>query len=208
MTSPNPRRQTFVNSIATPRSSKSIFGSGPHSQAPAMPVQQHLGIDHMVSPRAPQANKFSKMSIDGEKKDLDGNLGGTPDSISNKLDDHRRFTKSLRLLQRNKIDPIKSPKAFHRLSMPQTRLDYERKASQSTPFSFNNKPSKAHMSAQTATHASPVHVHAVLADNYSHMQSTGQAAAITSPRLSSWIPGLFNFKQPKVMCLDVGIKVP
>lgn len=212
MASPTPRRQTFVNSIATPRCNRGVFGGFNHSQAPQMPSQQHLGVEHMISPRTPQVNAFSvhssKSSIESERRNTDNSSTCSP-IVNSNPEDHRRFSRSIRLLQRNKVDPAKSTKSSHRLSMPtpQTTIDDTTKPIHYTHFSINKKQSVAHIGTFTNNEPTAIHIHGILAQtsfNEHNSVSGSMSPYITSPRLSSWIPGLFYFKQPKVSACGCG----
>jgi hypothetical protein len=207
MASPTPRRQTFVNSIATPRCNRSVFGGFNQGNIPPMPTQQHLGVEHMISPRTPQANIFTmgSSSVESEKKFSDP-CSISSSGVSNYSEDHRRFSRSIRLLQRNKVDPVKSSIVFQRFSMPasQTRTDDTIKTFHSTPFNINEKQSKTHIGTLINNEPTAVHIHGILARTSSndHNSASGSMSPyMTSPRLSSWIPGLFYFKQPKVIKL-------
>jgi hypothetical protein len=170
-----------------------------------MPTQQHLGVEHMISPRAKQVSKFNSVSsrntIDSERRAADNNAMTSPSAINNS-DDHRRFSRSLRLLQRNKVDSSKATKASHRFSMPapQTKTtDYDQKVNQYTPI-IGKKESKAQLDTIDGQ-PTAVHIQGILAQGSSSEQSSlagNMSPYLTSPRLSSWIPGLFYFKQPKV----------
>jgi hypothetical protein len=209
--SPSPRRQSFVNSIATPRCNRSVFGGFNSSQVPPMPTQQHLGVEHMISPRAKQTSKFSSISsrntMDSERRAIENNSIISP-SVINNSEDHRRFSRSLRLLQRNKVDSSKATKASHRFSMPtpHTRIaDCDQKANPYTP-TLGKKESKAQFDIINGQ-PTAVHIQGILAQGSSSEQgslSGNMSPYLASPRLSSWIPGLFYFKQPKVrICMHL-----
>jgi hypothetical protein len=127
-------------------------------------------------------------------------------SPTNNCEDNRRFNRSLRLLQRNKVDTAKHARASHRFSMPVPRTkatDDDQKGVQYFPI-LGKKESKTQIGTVTGSQATEVHIHGILAQASSSDQSSlsgTMSPYLASPRLSSWIPGLFYFKQPKVLCL-------
>ncbi|KAG2224244.1 hypothetical protein INT45_000275, partial [Circinella minor] len=125
-----------------------------------------------------------------------------------------KFNKLIHLWQRNRVEPaIKSPKATHRLSMPtpQTQLEFDR-ASQSRPqmFEYQQQQYQHYYAPDSPRAVYPVPHSQQQQDLYpinssprsSQQQQRSSVASTGSPRLSSWLPGLFHFKQPKVCSVD------
>lgn len=118
----------------------------------------------------------------------------------------------MHLWQRNKVEPVtaatnmKAPnKGSHRLSMPapivqpphpQPHSPFHHRHHFHQPQQHDVDPTtgRAALVTGTTTAASPMLTSA------SRVTTTPRQQG--SPRLSSWLPGLFHFKQPKVCSID------
>lgn len=128
-----------------------------------------------------------------------------------------KLNRLVHLWQRNRVEPsAKSPKASHRLSMPtpQTQLEYDRTMRPAVAQEDEEEINSSRNSACNAGYCCPGHnrggyysvvpspaaatCYSPRRPGSSWSSSTTSRPSSSSPRLSSWLPGLFHFKQPKV----------
>lgn len=113
-----------------------------------------------------------------------------------------KFNRLIHLWQRNRVEPTaKAHKASHRLSMPtpQTQLEFDRMQRSSV---ISPVPAAAVAPEQPSHPPAPPHSPFLRHQSALLSPSLSRPAATGSPRLSSWLPGLFHFKQPKVCSID------
>jgi hypothetical protein len=151
--------------------------------------QQHMNINHMLSPRAPAS---SVLNYQYARYSRSPKMSTTQplthqDSSSNKLN---RFMQNMWQRNNNKVDPVK-------LSQPM----FDRKAIELSSSVWrdqipiiNNPPTSNMLADPVAARQR--------SSLLRHQQQQPIIEAPASPKLSSWLPGLFHFKQPKVCSLD------
>ncbi|CEP19895.1 hypothetical protein [Parasitella parasitica] len=171
-------------------------------QQPQQP-QQHMNINHMLSPRAPASSALNHHQFQFSRK----NSSHQQDSKLNRF---------MNIWQRNhRIDPNSS--SSHQSSMfkiASKPIIFDRKAIESSSSvwrdsvmyeSVNPPPPPPQLSSTPNNRQQQYRNRASFASSLKspHQPLPQISATVTeSPRLSSWLPGLFHFKQPKVCSLE------
>lgn len=146
-------------------------------QQPQQP-QQHMNINHMLSPRAPASSALNHLNTH--------QYSGKPPSTPQQDSKLNRFMHMWQRNHTNKVEPNQ-----HRLSMPQPQAPvFDRKALESSSSVWRD-PIQAPVLNPPSTY-----------DRQRTSNLRSQPEIPTSPKLSSWLPGLFHFKQPKVCSLE------
>lgn len=141
------------------------------------PPQQHMNINHMLSPRAPASSALNHLNTHQYSR----KTASTPQQDS-------KLNRFMHMWQRNHANRVEPNN--HRLSMPQPQAPvFDRKALESSSSVWRD-PNQA-----------PV-VNPPAYDRQRTPNLRSQPDMLTSPKLSSWLPGLFHFKQPKVCSLE------
>lgn len=161
--------------------------------------QQHMNINHMLSPRAPASSALNHLNTHQFSR---------KNSFTPKLS---RFMHMWQRNNTNRVDPV-SPthNSNYRLNMPQPPqpLVFDRKAIESSssvwrdpshlPALSNTPPlvkyDQFNMKQQRESYLKPQELQL--------QPQLSEASILSSPKLSSWLPGLFHFKQPKVCSLE------
>lgn len=164
----------------------------PHQ--PQQQSQQHMDINHMLSPRAPASSALNHHQFQYSRK-----------SSSHQQDS--KLNRFMNMWQRNhRIDPNPPTPQSQQSSMfkiSSKPIIFDRKAIESSSsvwrdsviYESNNPPATPRQQQNRASFVS----------NSSRSPQPIQQQTTTvmeSPKLSSWLPGLFHFKQPKVCSLE------
>lgn len=183
--------------------------------------QQHLNIAHMLSPRTPtrpflvqptttasshhqhyhyptqfQSSRYASTATStAATSDHASAHSSSSSSSNNNGGEPSKLNRIMHLWQRNKVEPVtaatnmKAPnKGSHRLSMPAPIVQHP--PPQHSPFQHRH---------DITTTGRPTLATPPMLTSTSRVSTPRQQG---SPRLSSWLPGLFHFKQPKVCSID------
>ncbi|KAI8049145.1 kinase-like domain-containing protein [Gilbertella persicaria] len=171
------------------------------SQPPPQP-QQHMSVNHMLSPRTPASSVLHQQNHHHSYKQQQHQYLPQQDSKLNRF---------MNMWQRNhRVDPTPPPSQHtFRLSMPpspqQKSFCFDRKALESsssvwkdpsvqTPLLYHEQSSTPKQKRSSFVMRSPQH--------QAPSRVPHQEPPMESPKLTSWLPGLFHFKQPKVCSLE------
>lgn len=175
---------------------------------PPPPTSHQQQRHHLRQPSAASYAQYTQAPAPAPQYSPDIRLHhqdiGTPSSS--------KVNKFKHLLQRSRVEPmLKSPKASHRLSMPppvqhNMMVDYhaqfEQQQQQQQPGSPYTIASSSSRKNNVPSHPLMQNVSASLAcEPRTAHSSRHVTTSAGSPRLSSWLPGLFHFKQPRVRAL-------
>jgi hypothetical protein len=167
-----------------------------HHQQQSQP-QQHMNINHMLSPRAPASSALNHHQFQYSRK----NSSHQQDSKLNRF---------INMWQRNhRIDPNPPTPQSQQSSMfkiSSKPMIFDRKAIESSSsvwrdsvmYESNNSPTTPRQQRKQ-NRASFVSNSSRSPQPFQQQQTT---TVMESPKLSSWLPGLFHFKQPKVCSLE------
>lgn len=183
----------------------------PHQQH----MQQHTNINHMLSPRAPASNALNHQYQYAKKHQQPGQFPPYQDSKLNRF---------MNMWQRNhRVDP--NPPLSPVSNSNNFRLSMHTPQQQSKPFVFDRKAIESSSSVWRDPNIVPFVGQSQVSPNEQQPQpqppppppqqqqqrtSVAMRTPVTvteppvmeSPKLSSWLPGLFHFKQPKVCSLE------
>ena len=154
--------------------------------------QQHMNINHMLSPRAPASSALTTHQFSRKNS-----FAPPQDS---------KFNKFMHMWQRNSTNRVDPVTPNYRLSMPQPPqpLAFDRKAIESSSSVWRD-PNQAPILTTTPKY-DQVNMKQQRASFIKPQQPPSLPSAdmsiLSSPKLSSWLPGLFHFKQPKVCSLE------
>lgn len=197
----------------------------PQQQHYAHSPQQHMNINHMLSPRAPASSvlnyQYARYSQNPSSTTSSSNRM-TPPFMHHHQDTsthHTSYTNSSSGSQ-NKLNRFMQT-IWHKSSSnrvdPAVKLSqpmFDRRAIESSssvwrdqiPLLSHHQPSTNMFSSAASNDASSVtrQRNSLLKQQPQPMMTMEAPPVIVpiSPRLSSWLPGLFHFKQPKVCSLE------
>lgn len=144
------------------------------------PPQQHMNINHMLSPRAPASSALNHLNTHQYSR----KNSFTPQQQDSKLN---RFMHMWQRNHANRVEPNN-----HRLSMPQPQPPvFDRKAIESSSSVWKYPIQAPLLNSPTYDR-----------QRTSNLRTQPEPNMLASPKLSSWLPGLFHFKQPKVCSLE------
>lgn len=163
----------------------------PQYTAPPQQQQQHMNINHMLSPRAPASSALNHHNTHQYARK--NSFAPAPPPQQPQQDS--KLNRFMHMWQRNHTNRVEPNN--HRLSMPQQQPIFDRKA----------------IEASSSVWRDPSQVPLLNSPIYDKQQRTSNLRAqppptvepnntMSSPKLSSWLPGLFHFKQPKVCSLE------
>jgi hypothetical protein len=165
--------------------------------------QQHTNINHMLSPRAPASSALNHQYQYAKKHQQPYQFPPYQDSKLNRF---------MNMWQRNhRVDP--NPPSSPASTSNNFRLSMHTPQQQQKPFVFDRKAIELSSSVWRDTNVvSFVGQPQVPPPNDLHQQRASvtmrtpptvtEPPVMESPKLSSWLPGLFHFKQPKVCSLE------
>ncbi|KAG2229922.1 hypothetical protein INT48_008303 [Thamnidium elegans] len=195
------RRQSMWNSPVQSRSNTNYapepmsvynpYYAIPQYTAPPQQPQQHMNVNHMLSPRAPASSALNNHNTHQYARK--GSFAPVPPPQQQQQDS--KLNRFMHMWQRNHTNRVEPNN--HRLSLPQQQPIFDRKA----------------IEASSSVWRDPSQVPLLNSPIYDKQQRTSNLRAqppptmepnntISSPKLSSWLPGLFHFKQPKVCSLE------
>lgn len=162
------------------------------------PPQQHMNINHMLSPRAPASSALNHHQFQYSRK----NPSHQPDSKLNRF---------MNMWQRNhRIDPNPPSQQSSMFKVSSKPMIFDRKAIESSSSVWRDsvmyeapQPPSTPNHRQQRNRASFVSTSSrATQQQQPPLLPQQQTTVMESPKLSSWLPGLFHFKQPKVCSLE------
>ncbi|KAG1070654.1 hypothetical protein G6F42_026103 [Rhizopus arrhizus] len=162
------------------------------------PPQQHMNINHMLSPRAPASSALNHHQFQYSRK----NPSHQPDSKLNRF---------MNMWQRNhRIDPNPPSQQSSMFKVSSKPMIFDRKAIESSSSVWRDsvmyeapQPPSTPNHRQQRNRASFVSISSrATQQQQPPLLPQQQTTVMESPKLSSWLPGLFHFKQPKVCLLE------
>jgi hypothetical protein len=172
--------------VFNPHFSPSNIQYPPQTSSPA----PHTSINHMLSPRAPASSALHHQNYTNQYLQKQQSLyrSNNQDSKLNKI---------FNMWQRNhRVDPMKKPFMFDRKTLE----------SSSSLWKDNQLPVLSPISNKRDSKSSIHHHPQVVPSSSNHFSPHALPKAEQplggSPKLTSWLPGLFHFKQPKVCSLE------
>lgn len=167
--------------------------------------QQHMNVNHMLSPRAPASSALNHHQFQYSRKNPSHLHHNQPDSKLNRF---------MNMWQRNhRIDPNPPSQQSSMIKVSSKPILFDRKAIESSSSVWRDSvmyeapppPSTPNQRQQQHNRASFVSTSSRATQQQqqqSPLFSLQQTTVMESPKLSSWLPGLFHFKQPKVCSLE------
>ncbi|KAL9556857.1 hypothetical protein MBANPS3_001679 [Mucor bainieri] len=172
-------------------------------QPPPQQHQQHMNVNHMLSPRAPASSALNHHQFQYSRKNSSHHQ---PDSKLNRF---------MNMWQRNhRIDPNPPSQQSSMFKVSSKPMIFDRKAIESSssvwrdsimyeapppPSTPNQRQQHQHNRASFVSTSSRA---TQQQQQQSPLFPPQQTTVMESPKLSSWLPGLFHFKQPKVCSLE------
>jgi hypothetical protein len=179
-------------------SQMSVYNTQYYAMPHPQHIQQHTNINHMLSPRAPASSALNHQYQYAKKHQQPYQHPPYQDSKLNRF---------MNMWQRNhRIDP--NPPSSPAASSNSFRLSMHTPQQQQKPFVFDRKAIESSSSVWKDPNVVPFVAPppASPSERVSAAMRTPptvtEPPVMESPKLSSWLPGLFHFKQPKVCSLE------